>query len=115
MRGEHSSGPLVARIFKSHFIPRLDEQPRTEVEGLLRSADNDDLLGRTADGSQPGHVSSYFGPEALVASRTLHIIKKRGIRFPQMAHHQSAPQGERKVVLVGNTCRKTDDCVFPLV
>jgi hypothetical protein len=46
----------VARFFDRDFVVWIQQQPRTEIECLLRAADDDDLVGRTSHGAGPREV-----------------------------------------------------------
>ena len=48
--GQYPPGTMVAGVFDACLVARLDEQTCAEVERLLRSVDDDHLVGRAVDG-----------------------------------------------------------------
>ena len=49
---EDGIGALVARVFDERFLAGIEQQTRREVEPLLDSGDDDDLLGRAANAAR---------------------------------------------------------------
>ena len=56
MRLKQLLGAGVAGFLHGNFVAWVEQQPRTEVERLLRSADDDDLFGRAPYGACPCEI-----------------------------------------------------------
>src|SRR5579871_493987 len=97
---EHTLCPLISRVLETHLVARLEQKPGGQIQSLLRSVDDNDLLGRAANRPEPADVAGDFHAQPLVANRSFAVVENHGRHLSHLLPHQSAPQSERKVLTI---------------
>ena len=98
----------VARILDGRDVARVDEHPRTQIERLLRAVDHDDLAGLAPDGPRPPQVRRDFAAQRLVAGAPIRRLPRRRRERSHVAHHEAAPDADRKGLDVGAPFRQVE-------
>src|SRR5205085_10490806 len=94
---ESVARPPVARLLHPDVAARRQQNARREVEGLLRAAHDEDLLGLADDTARRSDVRRDRLAERLIA-RGGAVLKERGARRPRMAREETPPRLHRKTV-----------------
>ena len=58
-----TTGAEIARFFKPHLVAGVDEQAGDEVDGLLRTGDDEYLVGMAADGAGGAEIAGNGLPQ----------------------------------------------------
>ncbi|CPU62865.1 Uncharacterised protein [Mycobacteroides abscessus] len=85
VRPEHAQRPDVARRLRDDHVARVDEDPRDEVERLLRAGRHDDVVGVALDALEPHDVEDPLA-QGLVAL-TGAVLERRGTARRDEALH----------------------------
>ena len=81
----------VPRLLDRNFVAGIEQEACAQIKSLLRSADDDDLFGGTANGSRSGEISGEVLPESGIAGRLTASLEACGGRFAQMSRDQPSP------------------------
>src|SRR5580692_1852632 len=106
--GEHAPCALISGVLETHLVAGLDQKPGRQIQSLLRSADNNDLLGHAANCPEPTDIVGDFRTQSLVASGSVEVVESRRRQSPQLLTHQSPPKRDRKMLAIGSACREAN-------
>src|SRR5580698_10381295 len=65
--GEHMPCAKISRVLETHLVARLDQKPSRQIQSLLRSADDNDLLRHAANCPESADIVGDFRTQSLVA------------------------------------------------
>ena len=99
-RGEHIFRQQIARLLDPRRITRVEQHPRANIQRLLRSGDNHDLLGFAPHRTRRPQISANRSPQWLRTEWPT-VVKRTDVRMPAVASHQLRPETKRKLVVRG--------------
>ena len=90
----------VARILEDKGIPRVQQQPRAQVDRLLRTMHHQDLLGITGDASGSAQIALQGAPQCRVAFGR-HVVQ--AVLLAQQHSPVRTPPGKARKIPGGDS------------
>ena len=87
----------ITRLFERDDVAGLDQHARNDIDGLLGSADDDDIVGAAENAARAPDVRRDRFAQRRMAGRIGKIIEPRAFAPCRLAH-AAPPFGERKGV-----------------